>query len=99
MRDLRRDIDRLLCGRFMGRAAFANRNHRAAALPKIPPRVAILKPLRGVSDHLRENIISFLEMAYARVEYISASAIRGSRHRFSGIAARTVIRQHDGSGG
>jgi len=50
---------------------FAHRASRAPGeLPKIPPRVAILKPLRGVSDHLRENIISFLEIAYARVEYI-----------------------------
>src|SRR5208283_1544288 len=39
-------------------------------LPKIPPRVAILKPLRGVSEHLRENIVSFLEIAYSRVEFI-----------------------------
>jgi ceramide glucosyltransferase len=50
---------------------FARRaNHAPAELPKIPPRVAILKPLRGVSEHLRENIISFLEISYARVEYI-----------------------------
>ncbi len=50
---------------------FAHRSNTAPdPLPKIPPRVAILKPLRGVSEHLRENIISFLEIAYARVEYI-----------------------------
>ena len=50
---------------------FAHRaNSAPQPLPKIPPRVAILKPLRGVSEHLRENIISFLEIAYSRVEYI-----------------------------
>jgi ceramide glucosyltransferase len=50
---------------------FARRaNSAPQQLPKIPPRVAILKPLRGVSEHLRENIISFLEIAYSRVEYI-----------------------------
>src|ERR1700730_6824414 len=50
---------------------FAHRTNSAPRpLPKIPPRVAILKPLRGVSEHLRENIISFLEIAYSRVEYI-----------------------------
>jgi|SRR5579862_5521482 len=50
---------------------FAYRSNSApASLPKIPPRVAILKPLRGVSEHLRQNIISFLEIAYARVEYL-----------------------------
>lgn len=50
---------------------FAHRvNSAPEPLPKIPPRVAILKPLRGVSEHLRENIISFLEIAYSRVEHI-----------------------------
>ncbi len=50
---------------------FAHRtNTEPKPLPKIPPRVAILKPLRGVSEHLRENLVSFLEIAYARVEYI-----------------------------
>jgi len=50
---------------------FAHRsNTPPRELPKIPPRVAILKPLRGVSQHLRENIISFLEIAYSRVEFI-----------------------------
>jgi len=50
---------------------FAHRSNSAPQpLPKIPPRVAILKPLRGVSEHLRENITSFLEIAYARIEYI-----------------------------
>src|SRR5580698_3618115 len=50
---------------------FVHRSNSAPReLPKIPPRVAILKPLRGVSEHLRENIISFLEMAYSRVEFI-----------------------------
>jgi ceramide glucosyltransferase len=50
---------------------FAHRtNSTPPPLPKIPPRVAILKPLRGMSDNLRDNIISFLEIAYSRVEYI-----------------------------
>ncbi len=50
---------------------FAHKTNSAPLpLPKIPPRVAILKPLRGVTEHLRDNIISFMEIAYARVEYI-----------------------------
>ena len=50
---------------------FAHRAHsEPKPLPKIPPRVAILKPLRGVTENLRANIISYLEIAYARVEYI-----------------------------
>ena len=50
---------------------FARRaNSAPPPLPKIPPRVAMLKPLRGVSDHLRDNLVSFLEIAYPRVEFI-----------------------------
>jgi hypothetical protein len=43
---------------------------RAASAAEDCARVAILKPLRGVSQHLRENIVSFLEIAYSRVEYL-----------------------------
>ncbi len=39
-------------------------------LPKIPPRVAVLKPLAGRSESLAENIVSYLELAYPRLEYI-----------------------------
>ena len=39
-------------------------------LPKVPPRVALLKPLQGVTEHLTANIISYLELAYSRAEYI-----------------------------
>jgi ceramide glucosyltransferase len=50
---------------------FAYRTNSAPQpLPKIPPRVAILKPLRGVTEHLRDNIISYMEIAYSRMEYI-----------------------------
>jgi ceramide glucosyltransferase len=38
-------------------------------IPKIPPRVAILKPLHGKSSSLAANVVSFLEVAYPRVEY------------------------------
>jgi ceramide glucosyltransferase len=38
-------------------------------LPKIPPRIAILKPLHGLSETLVDNITSFLELRYPRVEY------------------------------
>lgn len=41
-----------------------------AALPKIPPRVTILKPLRGASECLFGNLVSYLELAYSRVEFI-----------------------------
>jgi ceramide glucosyltransferase len=39
-------------------------------LPKIPPRVALLKPLHGVSDSLADNLLSFMEVDYPRKEYL-----------------------------
>jgi len=42
----------------------------APPLPKIPPRVAFLKPLSGWSQRLTGNLVSHLEIAYPRVEYI-----------------------------
>ena len=38
-------------------------------LPKVPPRVAVLKPLHGSSNSLASNLVSFLEIAYPRVEF------------------------------
>ncbi len=38
-------------------------------LPKIPPRVAVLKPLHGTNNSLAANLISFLEIAYPRADF------------------------------
>jgi len=38
-------------------------------LPKVPPRVAVLKPLHGSNNSLASNLVSFLEIAYPRVEF------------------------------
>lgn len=38
-------------------------------LPKVPPRVTVLKPLHGSSNSLAANLVSFLEIAYQRVDY------------------------------
>jgi len=38
-------------------------------LPKVPPRVAVLKPLHGSNNSLAANLVSFLEIAYPRVEF------------------------------
>ena len=47
---------------------------RAAAppppLPKIAPRIAVLKPLHGLSETLGANILSFLEAGYPRSEFV-----------------------------
>jgi ceramide glucosyltransferase len=40
------------------------------SLPRIAPRVAILKPLHGVSETLPENLLSYLELDYRRIEYL-----------------------------
>jgi ceramide glucosyltransferase len=39
-------------------------------LPKIAPRVAVLKPLAGMTQSLPANIVSYLELAYPRIEYV-----------------------------
>ncbi len=38
-------------------------------LPKVPPRVTVLKPLHGSSNSLAANLVSFLEIAYPRVDF------------------------------
>jgi ceramide glucosyltransferase len=49
-------------------------NRRASAspppLPKIAPRVALLKPLHGISDSLADNLLGFMEVDYPRKEYL-----------------------------
>ncbi len=41
----------------------------APPLPETIPRVAILKPLNGLTANLREKIVSYLELDYPRIEY------------------------------
>ena len=41
-----------------------------APLPKVAPRVAVLKPLHGSDDNLPENLVSYLELDYPKVEFI-----------------------------
>lgn len=38
-------------------------------IPKVPPRVAVLKPLHGSSNSLAANLVSFLEIAYPRIDF------------------------------
>ena len=52
---------------------FAQRGSKAAPpLPKVPPRVAVLKPLHGAGSSLAANLISFLEVGYPRLDYYFA---------------------------
>jgi len=41
----------------------------APPLPENVPRVAILKPLRGLTQSLRDQLISYFELDYPRVDY------------------------------
>lgn len=41
----------------------------AQALPKVPPRLAVLKPLHGLGSTLAENLASFLENDYPRSDF------------------------------
>ncbi len=50
---------------------FASRTESPApALPKIAPRLCVLKPLHGVTQSLGPNILSFLEASYPRSEFV-----------------------------
>jgi ceramide glucosyltransferase len=40
-----------------------------AALPKIAPRVAALKPLHGAAQDLADDLVSYLELDYPKVEF------------------------------
>lgn len=61
---------------YYGAAALAaDRFARRAAqppppLPKIAPRIAVLKPLHGLTPELLANAVSFLETDYPRAEFI-----------------------------
>ncbi|HEY2664807.1 MAG TPA: glycosyltransferase [Candidatus Binataceae bacterium] len=50
---------------------FARRSKQPLpGLPKIAPRVAVLKPLHGESPFLLQNAVSFLESRYPRCEFV-----------------------------
>jgi ceramide glucosyltransferase len=51
---------------------FAERSRKLAPLPRIAPKVAIVKPLNGLAESLAANLMSFFEISYPRVEYFFA---------------------------
>jgi ceramide glucosyltransferase len=71
---------------------FARRASSAPApLPKIAPRVAVLKPLHGAGPHLPDDLISYLDLDYPKAEFIfgvpgydddAAGAVAGLKARF-----------------
>lgn len=54
-------------------SSFARRSGKPLPRPpKIRPKVAILKPLRGRSERLLANLTTYLELDYPRAEYLFA---------------------------
>jgi ceramide glucosyltransferase len=47
-----------------------NASSETAPLPKVAPRIAVLKPLYGSGPSLPDNLTSFLELDYPKVEFI-----------------------------
>jgi ceramide glucosyltransferase len=48
---------------------FAMHTSPPAPIPQTGPRVAILKPLRGLSPGLRDHLVSYFKLDYPRVDY------------------------------
>jgi len=61
----------------------------APALPKPPPRIAVLKPLSGLSPRLLDNLASYLEDGYPRADFFFAVAGYEDRAVEAPIALRT----------
>ncbi len=47
----------------------ARANRPAPPLPKVPPKIAVLKPLYGINKSLTDNLVSFLENDYPRTNF------------------------------
>ncbi len=75
------------------------------ALPKVAPRVAVLKPLHGLSAHLVDNLISYLELSYPRTEFLfgvssyedrAADAVVALRARYQFANLTLVVGEEPG---
>jgi ceramide glucosyltransferase len=60
----------------------------APPLPKPPPRIAVLKPLAGLSPTLLDNLTSYLEDGYPRAEFFFAVAGYEDRAAEAPVALR-----------
>jgi len=49
---------------------FRKRVNGPRPLPKIAPRVTLLKPLHGITESLADDLLSFMEVDYPRKEYV-----------------------------
>ena len=60
----------------------------APPLPKPPPRIAVLKPLAGLSPTLLDNLTSYLEDGYPRADFLFAVAGHDDRAAEVPVALR-----------
>src|SRR5260370_39930688 len=61
----------------------------APPLPKPPPRIAVLKPLSGLSATLRGNLASYLESGYPRADFFFAVPGYDARAAEAPVALRS----------
>jgi ceramide glucosyltransferase len=57
-------------------------------LPKPPPRIAVLKPLSGLSPSLLDNLVSYLESGYPRADFFFAVPSYEDRAAEAAVALR-----------
>jgi ceramide glucosyltransferase len=70
--------------RFAARASDA-----APPLPKPPPRIAVLKPLSGLTSSLLDNLASYLESGYPRADFFFAVPSYEDRAAEAPVALRS----------
>jgi ceramide glucosyltransferase len=58
-------------------------------LPKPPPRVAVLKPLLGLTRSLADNLTSYLESDYPRIDFLFAVSNYEDSATEAAVAARS----------
>jgi ceramide glucosyltransferase len=68
---------------------FAHKASSRAVLPKVAPRVSVLKPLHGSDPSLRDNLISYLELDYPKVEFVFGVAGYEDEATATVVALRT----------
>jgi ceramide glucosyltransferase len=67
----------------------AHADDPAAPLPKPPPRIAVLKPLSGLSSSLLANLTSYLESGYPRADFFFAVPSYEDRAAEAPVALRS----------
>ncbi len=67
----------------------AHMSDPAPPLPKPPPRIAVLKPLSGLSPSLLANLASYLESGYPRADFLFAVPSYEDRAAEAPVALRS----------